>query len=76
MMGYSYEGQKYVVYDYILIWNLQFCWFPKKCHRSNKLIWLKHAYKGIHKLTGPGYNIDVEVWHHPYEHMRFILEAV
>ena len=75
MMGYNYAG-KYVVYDYSLIWNYEFCWFPSRCHRSGKYLWLKRAYKGIHKMHGHGYNIHVAVWHDQYEHMKFILESV
>jgi hypothetical protein len=76
MMGTDYTGNKYIVYDYSLIWSLEFAWLPTRCHRSGKFIWFKNAYKGVHKLTGPGYNIDVTVWHNPYEHMKFILESV
>lgn len=35
-------------------WQLRFCWFPKKCHFSNKSLWLSLSYKGTAMWTGPG----------------------
>jgi hypothetical protein len=35
-------------------WYYKFAWWPHRCNRSNKLIWLKKAYRGVAMYTGPG----------------------
>lgn len=27
-------------------WELKFVWWPVRCDKSNKLLWLKYAYRG------------------------------
>lgn len=29
-------------------WKLKFCWTPARCHLTNKSLWGKRAYHGIH----------------------------
>lgn len=36
------------------IWYLKFAWLPKRDCKTNKLIWLKRAYKGTAMYTGLG----------------------
>ena len=66
----------YVVYDYSLIWEFRFVWFPTFCHRSKNFLWLKKAYRGTHKITGRGFDVNVVVWHDKYEHMKYIISAI
>lgn len=35
-------------------WYLKFAWWPKRCDRSGKRIWLTRAYYGVVMFTGPG----------------------
>lgn len=43
-------------------WELKFALLPHRCVISNKLIWLKHAYRGIRVITGPGEPIIESHW--------------
>ena len=44
------------------VWYLKFAWLPKRCYITNKLIWLKLAYKGTAMYTGPGDPIFEHHW--------------
>lgn len=35
-------------------WQLKFSALPRRCHFSNKLIWLRRSYRGVAMWTGPG----------------------
>lgn len=51
------------------VWKESFCILPKRCFHSNKLIWLKKAYKGTATLYGRGYT-DIETrWHNRDQHL-------
>lgn len=55
-------------------WQLSFSWLPRRCSISNKLIWLKYAYRGIRVITGPGEAIVDVRWHDGVEHMLWQLK--
>jgi hypothetical protein len=35
-------------------WEFVFSVVPRRCHLSNKLIWMRRGYRGIAMWTGPG----------------------
>lgn len=43
-------------------WKLAFALLPHKCTRSQKRIWLTHAYKGTRTIYGPGEPIIEYHW--------------
>lgn len=43
-------------------WNYKFCWWPQRCDRSLRRLWLERAYQGIWILTGPGDPITMTRW--------------
>ena len=50
-------------------WSMRFCWLPHRCALSNKLMWLKYAYKGTAMWTGPGEPVYEHRWHDKQEHL-------
>lgn len=50
-------------------WTMKFCWLPRRCVLSNKLMWLKYAYKGTAMWTGPGEPVYEHRWHDKQEHL-------
>lgn len=52
-------------------WKLRFCWWPRRCDRSLKWIWLKLAYQGTWLITGPGDAIVMQRWLSKEEFMIF-----
>lgn len=57
------------------VWELRFCWLPKKCYQSKKLIWLTYAYCGTITITGPGDPVIIHHWHEKCEHLIWLLKA-
>ena len=53
--------------------QLKFVWLPKRCHFTDKLLWLKYAYVQTAMYTGPGDAIFEERW---YDKNEFILEKI
>ena len=43
-------------------WKLKFCWFPKICFLTGKILWGKHAYHGARLIMGPGEHIYDQYW--------------
>lgn len=58
-------------------WELRFCWFPKRCSISNRLLWLDFAYRG--ELLVPadvsGDRISEYRWHDADEHLIWLLKS-
>lgn len=48
----------------------KFVWFPKRCHISNKKLWLKYAYVQTALWTGPGDEIFENRW---YDKNEFLI---
>ena len=48
-------------YEYAT-WKLKFIWLPKRCDKSNKLLWLKYGYKGKTKMFTIISDIDDIRW--------------
>ena len=46
-------------------WKLQFNWLPRRCCKTNKLLWFAHAYKGTAVYTGPGTPAYEHRWMEP-----------
>lgn len=57
------------------IWQLNFCWFPKRCHITKRFLWLKMAYCGTVMYTGPGEAVLDFRWHDMDEHLIWLLKA-
>jgi len=43
-------------------WEMKFAVLPKKCHYSQKMIWLELAYRGTALWTGPGESLFEHRW--------------
>lgn len=43
-------------------WELTFVLFPKRCDKSNKLLWLSHEYRGINQLSTYEYSLQEVRW--------------
>ena len=56
-------------------WSMSFCWIPRRCTLSNKLQWLKYAYKGTAMWTGPGEPVYEHRWHNKQEHLIWKLKG-
>lgn len=56
-------------------WVMSFCWLPRRCSLSNKLQWLKYAYKGTAMWTGPGTPVYEYMWHDKAEHLIWKLKG-
>lgn len=54
-------------------WELKFCFLPKKCFYSKKIIWFKKAYFGTAMLTGPG---DPLFYHRWVERKEFLFQQI
>jgi hypothetical protein len=55
-------------------WELLFCWFPRRCAISKKLIWLDFAYCGTLGFAGPGEPVIEHRWHDADEHLVWLLK--
>jgi hypothetical protein len=53
--------------NYCIGTKLKFVWLPKRCHISNKSIWLKFAYRQIAMYTGPGDPVFEYRWYNKNE---------
>jgi hypothetical protein len=51
------------------VWKESFCILPKRCLHSNKVIWLKKAYKGVATYYGPGTPAKENHWHDREQHL-------
>ncbi len=43
-------------------WERKVSFLPRRCFYTNKLIWLKSAYRGLSFITGPGETLFEERW--------------
>jgi hypothetical protein len=66
MMGSNYIPSYFETIEYALDcvsnWALKFAWVPHRCCKSERLIWLEHAYQGTRIITGPGTPITETFW--------------
>lgn len=53
--------------------ELKFAWFPKKCHITDKILWLKRAYMQTAMWTGPGDPLFEYRW---YDKDQFLLARI
>lgn len=58
------------------IWEKHFCWLPKRCVYSNRLIWLEMAYKGESVFTGPGDPALIQHWAKRNEYIIAMLKGL
>ena len=49
--------------------TLRFAWLPQRCYLSNKLLWLKFAYRRVAMWTGPGDPVFEYRWYHRAEYL-------
>ena len=57
--------------DQRLNWRRKFFLLPKRCERSNQVIWLRKGWHGWRWVTGPGEPIAVDHWMSDKEYMWF-----
>lgn len=43
--------------------QLKYCWLPKRCYTTNKIIWFKKGYRETHVFTGPGDPLFTNIWY-------------
>ena len=55
-------------------WRQEFAWWPHRCIRSNRIIWLKYGYEGMAMWTGPGEPVYEYNWHTTEEHLIWCLK--
>ena len=48
-----YWGENYDGFERTAAWKKEFCWLPKKCHVTKKLLWFVPAYHGVALYPGP-----------------------
>jgi hypothetical protein len=48
-------------------YQTRWCFFPRRCASSNKLLWMRPAVRGTHIIFGPGGAIDQVFWFDPKE---------
>lgn len=53
--------------------ELKFVFFPRKCHITGKILWLKQVYKQTAMLTGPG---DPLFEYRYYSKKEFLVERL
>ena len=54
-------------------WKEQFAWWPQRCTKSGRRIWLEQAYRGTAVYTGPGEPAYEHHWHTKEEHLLWLL---
>lgn len=54
-------------------WEFKFSLLPRRCHYTDKNIWLKWSYKGTAMWTGPGDPIFENRW---IEKNQYLLEKL
>lgn len=72
-MGVSYDPG---VFDRLFkfSWIYTFAWLPQRCNLTNKIIWLKKAYKGIEIRDRFGMDVyDMFIWHEEAAHIKYLL---
>lgn len=43
-------------------WQLKYCFIPRRCFYTGKLLWFTMAYKGVGMITGPGEPVFEHRW--------------
>ena len=56
-------------------WTMEFAWLPHRCDITQKLVWLKFAYRGQAVWTGPGDDAVETRWHDRHEHLIYVLKG-
>ena len=50
--------------------NLQRCLWPRRCHVTNKWMWLTQVYRAMYVITGPG---DPCIWTRWYSNPEYLI---
>jgi hypothetical protein len=58
---WSYDNDS-VWRNHCLGWHKEFCFIPRRCYYSKKVLWLKNVYKGTAMWTGPGEPVFESRW--------------
>lgn len=58
---------------YVTVTEYTFILFPRKCHFTNKWLWLKFAYKQTAVYTGPG---DPVFEYRYYDRDQFLMKKI
>ena len=57
------------------VWVKRFAWWPKRCDRSGRWLWLQRVMMGVAMYTGPGDPVFEFRWHDAKEHVVFLLKG-
>ena len=57
------------------VWVKRFAWWPKRCDRSGRWLWLQQVMMGVAMYTGPGDPVFEFRWHDAKEHVVFLLKG-
>jgi hypothetical protein len=60
----------YHPWDRHVLQGLKWCWWPKKCHASGRMLWLTRAYHTVRMIIGPGEPVFEHYW---YSQQEFLL---
>ena len=55
-------------------WSLEIAWLPHRCKLTNKLLWLKLAWRGGWRIGGGDTAMTTVRWHCAEEHMIWLLK--
>jgi len=55
-------------------WTKRFTFIPRRCALTDKIIWLKWAYRGVATWTGPGDPVYEYRWHNLKGHLLWLLK--
>ena len=55
-------------------WSLEIAWLPHRCKLTNKLLWLKLAWRGSRRLGSGDTAVTTVRWHCAEEHMIWLLK--
>jgi hypothetical protein len=70
---FYYDDDRYFFKLRCIGTNLKFVLWPKRCDISDKMLWLKHAYKQTAMYTGPGDPVFEDRW---YDKNEFLLAKI
>jgi len=66
-------GEDFIFNKRCISTELKFSLWPRRCHITNKLIWLKKGYRRIAMYTGPGDPIFEHRW---YDKHEFLMQTL
>ena len=71
MLGHGYRyDYDYHFKKYCIGTQLKFALLPKRCYFTNKILWLRYAYKQTAMYTGPGEPAFEHRW---YDKTEFLI---